>query len=123
MNRSECKVLRKELTKAMDQIGKNFSMDIEIGSIAFGHNSFRVKLSGLKHGAKTREERDYEANAYNRWPKLGESISLNGEDFEITGWNRKAPKYPIQLRRNGSNFKISIAMLTASLRGNFGEND
>ena len=58
----------------------------------------------------TPEARDFNRYAGIKLPgyQLGDQIELNGKVFTLSGWNRKAPKYPVQIAKSGRTYKATV---------------
>jgi len=115
MDRSGAKSLRMSLEKALKVVEEEFGMEIRVKSISYGEDNFHCKIEGLEVGAESAEAKCYRRMATSDIPPLGSKILLQGTEFTVLGWKRRAPKWPIIIEDNtGGRFKITRGQLMNS---------
>lgn len=101
-------VVRELATEALDAlqaVAKKHNLTImnKGGTFDAADATLRIKfiVNEKATGVVSREQTVYELEReYNgKLPKFGATIDIDGEHYVITGWNRRARKYPITCRR------------------------
>lgn len=113
-NRASVKNLRAEMQKDLNQLAKKWGIDIHCGNASFNSTSINIKVQAsiIQDGQVLTPE----ANAFNIYAplnglsgyKLGDKVIINGTTYTLSGWNRKAPKYPVQISNGGKNYKATV---------------
>jgi len=115
MNLVEVKKLRAAMEEAMVTIGETFGMSIRVKAISYGDDDFRCKIEGLSKGAESLDARCYRQRAeFEGLPPLGSRILLQDKEFTITGWKKRASKYPILVESSEGTYKISLKQLQSA---------
>lgn len=120
-NRSEVKALREALNQELGQLAKKYGIEIKAGNASFDHTNvtFKVQASVIANGqVLTPEARDFNRLASLKGLggyQLGDQIEIDGKVYTLTGWNRKAPKYPVQISIGGKSYRATVNHV---LRGN-----
>lgn len=124
IDRATLRTLQTEIDAALARIAAEHGLDIRVASGSFTSTSATLKVvvatKGEQGEVKTPEASYLEAMG--RYLGLagvtpGTKVIMQGEEFEVTGFNRKAPKAPVGLRRtrDGKAFKTTVAQVTAAL--------
>jgi len=111
----ECKLMREEITQALETITEKYGIGFKLGAIRYETNNFGVRLNAfIKNGyGETLEAIEFKNNChfYGFVPSDLYRVFLgaNAEKFKITGLNRKARKYPIICEKisTGKSYKNS----------------
>ena len=111
--------LRVDMDKALQSVAKKYGITIHAGNASFSGNecTFKVKCNtvGSDGTAITRE-----ATNWDRYKGLhgmdhlnvGDTITIQGSPYILTGFNSRARKAPINFKNSaGSGYKCSIKML------------
>jgi len=123
MGRESAKLMRVEMTKALDKIGKEFGLAFEIGRITFDHNSFKASVEGALTSTpgESKLAIDFRKNCFKYGLKetdLG-SVFKNAslERFEIIGAKPRNRKYPIIAKKvsNGKEYKFTTLSVQMGL--------
>ena len=117
--------LRSSIDKALDRVAKEYGITISAGNCSFSGNeaNFKLKLNTISEGGTviTKEMKawDLYANLTNgpldglNHLKCGDSISIQGSPYILTGYNTRARKAPINFTDSrGNGYKCSVRMLT-----------
>ena len=113
------KGLRVEMDLALKAIGDKYGITIKAGNASFSGNecTFKVKLNttGADGTAITKE-----AKAWDIYKgmhgldhlNIGDTITIQGSPYILTGYNSRARKAPINFKsRAGKGYKCSVQML------------
>lgn len=112
-NRREVKELRAALEQELAQLAQKYGIQLEAKSASFDHTNvtFKVQASIIDNGRVLTPE----AMDFNRYAGLklkgyglGDQVELMGKVYTISGWNRKAPKYPVQITRGGKTYRATV---------------
>jgi hypothetical protein len=118
-SRANIKGLRNEIDEALDQVAKKYGITISAGNCTFSGNeaNFKLKLNTIGEGGTviTRESQMwdlYKSRTNCSHLNVGDTITIQGNPYTLTGYNTRAKKAPIQFKDNGgNNYKCSIMML------------
>ena len=113
------KGLRVEMDLALRAISNKYGITIKTGNASFSGNecTFKVKLNttGADGTAITKE-----AKAWDIYKgmhgldhlNIGDTITIQGSPYILTGYNSRARKAPINFKtRSGKGYKCSVQML------------
>ena len=111
-NRANIKGLRDEINEALSSVASKYGITISAGNCSFSGNeaNFKLKLNTIGEGGFviTRESARTNCSHLN----AGDTITIQGNTYTLTGYNTRARKAPIQFKDNrGNNYKCSIMML------------
>jgi len=100
--RKNLRELLDAMETALQEVSKEYNVNIKLGRAKFSSETFDVKFSGslasIDGKSKTREEIDFERYAfrYGLTPEdLGKEFDFVGEKYKIIGARPRATKYPI----------------------------
>jgi len=118
-NKANLQDLRVEMDNALKSLEKKFGITIKTGNASFSGNecTFKVKLNttGADGTAITKE-----AKAWDIYKgmhgldhlNIGDTITIQGSPYILTGYNSRARKAPIKFKtRSGKGYKCSVQML------------
>ena len=111
--------LRSEIDNALNSVAKKYGITISAGNCSFSGNeaNFKLKLNTIGEGGFviTRESASwdvYKSRTNCSHLNVGDTITIQGNPYTLTGYNTRARKAPIQFKDNrGNNYKCSIMML------------
>ena len=121
LNRQKVKALRLSLIESFNgntrfKVGDAYSdnyedFDVEIGNANFSDTEVTFKLNLRLKGAKTQSQKDLEDFAEMYKLDLTKIANLDGKDFSLSGYRRKARTKPflIQDLKNGGEYIITTA--------------
>ena len=125
MDRSKVRYLREALKQALKEFGEKEKLVVDLGNATFGNSNVTFKLN-LNEISGDGTVLSPEAEAFKRAAKfigleptdLGRVFrSPSGKRFKITGFNRRAHKYPIQAVEVGTGKRFKFP--THAVIGNF----
>ena len=124
-NRANIKGLRDEINEALDSVAKKYGITISAGNCTFSGNeaNFKLKLNTIGEGGTviTRESQMwdiYKSRTNCSHLNVGDTITIQGNTYTLTGYNTRARKAPIQFKDSkGNNYKCSIMMLNIENSG------
>jgi hypothetical protein len=101
------------INTALADISKEFDVSISFGNISYDDTMFYSKMTVLINGADSKEVRAYKQNyKFHGLPELGTTFTDHGRTYTITGFNTRARKNKILIRRDDNeNFHCSIDMI------------
>ena len=107
LNRTHVKNLRKVLENKLNGSMDNFI--VEVGSANFNDTEVTFKVNLRMNGAKSQSEKDLEDFAKIDGLDLTKIAKLDGKDFSLSGFRRKARTKPylIQDLKNGGEYIIT----------------
>lgn len=111
IKRSDCKIIRTALNKALADVGKELGLDIRAGNASYDDISVRFKVECVCTGAD-KGKADFEAECgYFHLPASAykAEFKYNGKTWILEALKPNRPKYPIlasQKSAPGSNFKL-----------------
>ena len=118
-NKANLQDLRVEMDLALRTISNKYGITIKTGNASFSGNecTFKVKLNttGADGTAITKE-----AKAWDIYKgmhgldhlNIGDTITIQGSPYILTGYNSRARKAPINFKsRAGKGYKCSVQML------------
>ena len=124
-NKPQIVQLRNAIDKALDRVAKEYGITISAGNCSFSGNeaNFKLKLNTIGEGGTviTKEMKawDLYANLANgpldglNHLKCGDTISIQGSPYILTGYNTRARKAPINFKDSlGRGYKCSVRMLS-----------
>ena len=118
-NRPNIKGLRNEIDEALDRVAKRYGITISAGNCTFSGNeaNFKLKLNTIGEGGTiiTQESQNwdfYKNRTECSHLNIGDTITIQGGRYTLTGYNTRARKAPIQFKDSrGNGYKCSIQML------------
>ena len=107
LNRTHVKNLRKVLENKLNGSMDNFI--VEVGSANFNDTEVTFKVNLRMNGAKSQSQKDLEDFAKIDGLDLTKIAKLDGKDFSLSGFRRKARTKPylIQDLKNGGEYIIT----------------
>ena len=120
-DRPTVKSLRSSLEADLATIALKYGITMELGNARFSEHecNFKFKLNTIASDSTPVETK--EAAAFRRHAPLlgighlspGDRIHISGQEYEITGYNTRAPKSPIGIKAclTGKKYKCSVAYL------------
>ena len=114
------KAIRQAMDNALAQVASEYGISINTGNARFSGNevTFKVKantVDGATGTAITKEAQMFELVKHQEGINhlsVGDTITLQGKDFILRGYNTRARKSPIQIEdMQGRGYKCSVQML------------
>ena len=118
-DKTNLQALRVDMDKALQSISNKYGITIKAGNASYSGNecTFKVKCNtkGTDGTAITKEATDWD-----RYKGLhgvdhlsvGDTITIQGSPYILTGFNSRARKAPINFKNSvGSGYKCSVRML------------
>jgi hypothetical protein len=113
-NRTTVRNLNDELSQDLAQLAKKWGIQLEVKNARFNSTSVSIKLeaSVIQGGqALTPAATDWDRYAplhglgdY----QVGDRLEIGGKLYTISGWNRKAPKYPVKISKGGKTYRATV---------------
>ncbi len=122
---SDAKKMRDEMQIALEIVAKKYNADANIGNIKFGDNleakiTFSKRAEGMfGEYTQTKESLAFQAMGWKHQipvEALNQTFDHNGENITITGYNRSAPKYPINYTKDNRAFKCSPSYMLSIVK-------
>ena len=118
-NKPQIVQLRSEIDNALNSVAKKYGITISAGNCSFSGNeaNFKLKLNTIGEGGTviTRESTNwdfYKSRTNCGHLNVGDTITIQGGTYTLTGYNTRARKAPIQFKDSrGNGYKCSINML------------
>ena len=113
------KAIRVAMDDALAQVEKAYGIKISTGNARFSGNevTFKVKANTVTSGGKaiTKEAQMFDIVKHQEGLghlSVGDTVTLQGKSFTITGYNTRARKSPINIEdMQGRGYKCSVSML------------
>ena len=114
------KAIRMAMDNALAQVAQEWGITINTGNARFSGNevTFKVKantVDGATGNAITKEAQTFELVKGQHGLdhlKVGDTVTLQGKEFILKGFNTRARKSPIQIEdQQGRGYKCSVQML------------
>ena len=114
------KAIRQAMDNALAQVATQYGITINTGNARFSGNevTFKVKantVDGATGNAITKEAQMFELVKGQHGLdhlSVGDTVTLQGKEFILKGFNTRARKSPIQIEdQQGRGFKCSVQML------------
>ena len=113
------KAIRLAMDSALAQVEKDYGIKISTGNARFSGNevTFKVKANTVTSGGKaiTKEAQMFDIVKHQEGLghlSVGDTVTLQGKSFTITGYNTRARKSPINIEdMQGRGYKCSVSML------------
>ena len=115
--RNEVTSMRTEMNEALAAVAKKYGAAAKIGNISFGENVKTTitisRLSSNEHGdyINTKEAQEFLRRAKGlglTQDVLNEKCNYLGNVYVVTGYNSRAPRYPINFTKNGKPMKCGV---------------
>jgi len=119
-DKQNLRAIRTAMDNALAQVAQQYGITINTGNARFSGNevTFKVKantVDGATGTAITKEAQTFELVKQQEGIghlSVGDTITLQGKDFILKGYNSRARKSPIQIEdMQGRGFKCSVNML------------
>jgi len=118
-DKSNLQVLRVEMDNALQAISNKYGITIKAGNASFSGNecTFKVKLNTTSTDGTAITK---EAKAWDIYKgmhgldhlNIGDTITIQGSPYILTGYNSRARKAPINFKtKSGKGYKCSVQML------------
>ena len=113
------KAIRVAMDSALAKVEKDYGIKISTGNARFSGNevTFKVKANTVTSGGKaiTKEAQMFDIVKHQEGIghlSVGDTVTLQGKSFTITGYNTRARKSPINIEdMQGRGYKCSVSML------------
>ena len=113
------KAIRLAMDSALAQVEKDYGIKISTGNARFSGNevTFKVKANTVTSTGKAITKEAQMFDLYKNSEGLGhlsvgDTVTLQGKSFTLTGYNTRARKSPIQIEdMQGRGYKCSVSML------------
>ena len=114
------KAIRQAMDQALAQVATQYGITINTGNARFTGNevTFKVKantVDGATGNAITKEAQAFELVKHQEGIghlSVGDTVTLQGKEFILKGFNTRARKSPIQIEdQQGRGYKCSVQML------------
>tara|TARA_B100000963_G_C22373943_1_gene557151 strand:+ start:318 stop:710 length:393 start_codon:yes stop_codon:yes gene_type:complete len=113
------KAIRLAMDSALAKVEKDYGIKISTGNARFSGNevTFKVKANTVTSGGKaiTKEAQMFDIVKHQEGIghlSVGDTVTLQGKSFTITGYNTRARKSPINIEdMQGRGYKCSVSML------------
>lgn len=113
------KAIRLAMDNALAQVAQEYGITINTGNARFSGNevTFKVKANTVGEGGQvnTKEAQQFElVKGLHGLDHLsvGDTVTLQGQEFTLKGFNTRARKSPIQIEDAlGRGYKCSVSML------------
>ena len=113
------KAIRMAMDQALATVASEYGITINTGNARFSGNevTFKVKANTLNDSgsANTKEAQMFDLYKHNEGIghlNVGDTITLQGKNFILKGYNTRARKSPIQIEdMQGRGYKCSVSML------------
>ena len=117
--KSNIKQLREEIDKAVQGVAEKYGITIKSGNSTFSTNevSMKVKLNILNDSGSAITNEAENWDVYKDMTEcahlaVGDTISIGGNPYTLTGYNIRARKQPVQFKNSsGQAYKCSVKML------------
>ena len=116
-DRQSLRALRVDLDSAMAAIATKYGIQLNAGNISFTSDTATIKVAAgiIKNGTVMTAE----AKSFDQYKRLvglghlsvGDSITLQGKQYNITGYKPRSSKAPVCVSRDGRGFKVSVDMV------------
>ena len=109
LNRKIVKELRDKLQSTLENFQDQSDFDVSVGNASFNDTEVTFKVNLRLKGAKTQSQKDLEDYAEMYKLDLTKIAKLDGKDFSLSGYRRKARTKPflIQDLKNGGEYIIT----------------
>ena len=120
-NKGNLQALRTELDALHAALEKKYGIELKVGNASYSGNEVTFKL---KANTKSANGTVVTKEAQN-WPlyaamnglghfALGDKVNLNGNIYEITGWNTRARKSPVMIKdiKSGASYKCPASTIS-----------
>ncbi len=109
LNRKIIKDLRDKLQSTLENFQDQSDFDVSVGNASFNDTEVTFKVNLRMKGAKSQSEKDLENFAEMDGLDLSKIAKLDGKDFSLSGFRRKARTKPylIQDLKTGGEYIIT----------------
>ena len=114
------KAIRLAMDNALANVASEYGITINTGNASFSGNEVTFKVKANTVDGATGTAITKEAQMFNLYKQtegighlsVGQTITLQGKDFILKGYNTRARKSPIQIEdMQGRGYKCSVQML------------
>ena len=113
------KAIRMAMDNALANVASEYGITINTGNARFSGNevTFKVKANTVDSSGSANTKEATMFDLYKQGEgighlKVGDTITLQGKDFILKGYNTRARKSPIQIEdMQGRGYKCSVQML------------
>lgn len=114
------KAIRQAMDSALAQVASEYGISINTGNARFSGNEVTFKVKANTVDGATGQTITKEAQMFDLYKNqegighlnVGDTITLQGKDFILKGYNTRARKSPINIEdRQGRGYKCSVQML------------
>lgn len=114
------KAIRQAMDSALAQVASEYGISINTGNARFSGNEVTFKVKANTVDGATGQTITKEAQMFDLYKNqegighlnVGDTITLQGKDFILRGYNTRARKSPINIEdRQGRGYKCSVQML------------
>ena len=115
LNRKIIKDLRDKLQSTLESFQDQSDFDVSVGNASFNDTEVTFKVNLRMKGAKTQSEKDLENFAEMDGLDLSKIAKLDGKDFSLSGFRRKARTKPYLLQdlKTGGEYIITCLLYTS----------
>lgn len=116
-DRQSLRALRADLDSAMATIANKYGIQLNAGNISFTSDTATIKVAAgiIKNGTVVTAE----AKAFDQYKRLvglgafnvGDTITLQGKQYTITGYKPRSSKAPVCVTRDGRGYKVAVDMV------------
>lgn len=99
-NEREFNSFREDLSKVVKELEEKYGVTIKPGKITYSDAAFDIKLIVTKEGRNVEQEDFLKYCSYYGFSKddLGKKITLDGDEYVITGMKPSRRKFPIVIQ-------------------------
>ena len=105
-NRPACRSLREDLEKVLQSYGVDANIDFKVGNMRFSESEVKITVEGKISGVKTVTDSIFESMA-RQHNLTTEAVYKGGDEYQLTGYSSRRPKYPWSFTKNGRPYKGS----------------
>ena len=119
-DRAAVKSLRSEIDMALATLSKKYGIEISTGNASFTGSNVTFKVQAAVKASNgivmTKEASDFARYASTLLPgvKIGDTVSIQGNEYVIAGWKTRAQKNPVIVTRNGKSYRVTASMIRFS---------
>ena len=104
MTKDECRKVYDAMTFALNEVARQFNLDLEVRPGSYGATFYRPKVEFQSRAVNgvPKEEAQFKAlaSAFGLVPEdYRRVVSINREDYKVVGFAVRRPKYPLLVER------------------------